>query len=128
MTASSLSLVVPSTLICGARISLHDSFSCCRAWALEPWLSRCGAQLSRFQACGILVPGPEIKPVSPALASGFLTTEPPGKFQEKRQFKHWLMFVFLALAGQRSVSAPAQPVLCHCPTFLVPRKHVVGGV
>ena len=74
------------------------------------------------------LPRPRISYVSPTLASGFLTTEPPGKFQEKRQFKHWLMFVFLALAGQRSVSAPAQPVLCHCPTFLVPRKHVVGGV
>ena len=33
-------------------------------------------------ACGILVPGPEIKPMSPALQGGFLTTGPPGKFQE----------------------------------------------
>ena len=33
-------------------------------------------------ACGILVPGPGIKPMSPALQGGFLTTGPPGKFQE----------------------------------------------
>ena len=30
-------------------------------------------------ACGILVPEPGIEPMSPALASGFLTTGPPGK-------------------------------------------------
>ena len=30
-------------------------------------------------ACGILVPRPEIEPMSPALQGGFLTTESPGK-------------------------------------------------
>ena len=30
-------------------------------------------------ACGILVPGPGLKPVSLEWASGFLTTGPPGK-------------------------------------------------
>ena len=35
--------------------------------------------LSCPEACTILVPGPEIQPVSPALAGKFLTTEPPGK-------------------------------------------------
>ena len=30
-------------------------------------------------ACGILVPGPEIKPIFPELAGRFLTTGPPGK-------------------------------------------------
>ena len=30
-------------------------------------------------ACGILVPQPGIKPMSPALGGGFLTTGPPGK-------------------------------------------------
>ena len=30
-------------------------------------------------SCGILVPNPGIEPMSPALAGGFLTTEPPGK-------------------------------------------------
>ena len=35
--------------------------------------------LSCPEACRILVPGPEIQPVSPALAGKFLTTEPPGK-------------------------------------------------
>ena len=33
--------------------------------------------------CGHL-PDPRIEPVSPALAGGFFTTEPPGKLQEKR--------------------------------------------
>lgn len=36
-------------------------------------------RLSRLTACGIIVPGPGIEPVSPALAEGLLTTGPPGK-------------------------------------------------
>ena len=36
-------------------------------------------QRSFPRACGILVPQPEIKPWSPPLEVGFLTTEPPGK-------------------------------------------------
>ena len=35
--------------------------------------------LSCPAACGILVPGPGIEPVSPAFAGGFLTTGPSGK-------------------------------------------------
>ena len=35
--------------------------------------------LSCPKACGILIPGPGIEPVSPALVGGFLTTGPPGK-------------------------------------------------
>ena len=31
------------------------------------------------EACEILAPGPGMEPMSPALASEFLTTEPPGK-------------------------------------------------
>ena len=42
-------------------------------------LSRCGTQVYCPVACGILVPGPGIEPVSPALEARFLTTEPPGK-------------------------------------------------
>ena len=34
-----------------------------------------------LQACGILVPQPEIKLMSPALAGGFLTTGSPGRVQ-----------------------------------------------
>ena len=34
-------------------------------------------------ACGILVPRPGIKPASPALEGGFLTTGPPGKSLEQ---------------------------------------------
>ena len=43
-------------------------------------LGRCGfwVQFSCSAVCGNL-PGPGIEPVSPALADGFFTTEPPGK-------------------------------------------------
>ena len=36
--------------------------------------------LSCPSACGIPVPQPAVKPVSPALEGRFLTSEPPGKF------------------------------------------------
>ena len=35
------------------------------------------------------LPGPGIKPVSPALAGGFLTTVPPGKSQDLSVLIHW---------------------------------------
>ena len=35
--------------------------------------------LSSSAACGLLVPQPRIKPISPALQGRFLTTGPPGK-------------------------------------------------
>ena len=36
-------------------------------------------RLSCLEACGILFQGQGVKPASPALEGGFLTTEPPGK-------------------------------------------------
>ena len=41
-------------------------------------LSSCGAQV-QFPCSMWNLPGPRIKPVSPALTGGFITTEPPGK-------------------------------------------------
>ena len=85
-------------LHCGARASHCSGFSCCGArasdtrasvvvacglsscgsWALELRLSSCGTRALLF--CGMWdLPGPGIKPVSPALAGRFLTTAPPGK-------------------------------------------------
>ena len=46
------------------------------AWGL---FSSCSTGLSYLGACGILVPRPEIEPMSPALEGGFLTIGPPGK-------------------------------------------------
>ena len=47
--------------------------------------------LSWPTACGILVPQPGIKPMSPALEGGFLTTGPPGKSLTTIFFKRILM-------------------------------------
>ena len=54
----------------------------CSAWAsLQLWCAGSRAHgLSCPTACGILVPPPGIKPMSPALEGGFLTTGLPGKF------------------------------------------------
>ena len=85
---------------CGVQASHCGGFSCCRAWALGPrasvvqlmglivvaWGSRERAQ---WLWCTGLVapsmsdlPGPGIKPVSPALARSFFTTGPPEKSQK----------------------------------------------
>ena len=48
---------------------------CCSAWASLVVVGR----LSCPVTCGILVPPPGIKPMSPALGSEFLTTGPLGK-------------------------------------------------
>jgi len=62
---------------CGVQASYHSGFSWCRAQAL-------GAQalvvvahgISCPRVYGILIPGPGIEFVSPALSDRFLTTEP----------------------------------------------------
>ena len=84
-------------LCCGVR-AYCGGFSCCRArglgawasvvvapmlsscdlWAPEHRLSSCGARASLLRGMWDL-PGSGIKPMSPALAGGFLTTAPPGK-------------------------------------------------
>ena len=87
-----------ATLPCGVWASHCGGFSCCGAWALGVLasvvaarkLSSCGswALECRLSSCGTRalllrgmwdLPGPGFEPVSPALAGGFLTTEPSGK-------------------------------------------------
>ena len=70
---------------CGARalgacasVVVAHGLSSCGSRALEHRLSSCGAQASLLHGMWDL-PGPGRKPVSPALAGGFLTTAPPGK-------------------------------------------------
>ena len=61
-------------------------------------LSRCGTWVYCPMACGILVPGPGIEPVPPALEGRFLTTEPPGKSHPAFLLKEEIlapMFFFL---------------------------------
>ena len=82
-------------------VSRHcDAFSCCGVRALGArasvvvarGLSICGSRalVRRLSSCGAwaqllcgtwALPGPGLKPVSPALAGGLLTTAPPGKSQ-----------------------------------------------
>ena len=64
----------------GARASVivARGLSSCGLQALERRLSSCGAQALLLRGMWDL-PRPELGPVSPALAGGFLTTAPPGK-------------------------------------------------
>ena len=78
-----------ATLHCGAWASHCSGFSCCRAQAPEhAGFSSCrGCVLKhRLCSCGLRaqlplsmwgLPRPRIKPVSPALQGGLLTTRPP---------------------------------------------------
>ena len=63
---------------CGARASHCGGWSRCRAWALDCRLSSCGERAQLLRGMWDL-PGAGLKPMSPALAGGFLTTAPPGK-------------------------------------------------
>ena len=61
--------------------SRRTGFSCCGLLALERRLSSCGARAQLLRGMWDL-PRPELEPLSPALAGGFLTTAPPGKSPE----------------------------------------------
>ena len=66
----------------GSIVVAHG-LSSCGTWALECTDSvDLACRLSCPVACGILVPQPGIKPMSPALEGGFLITGPPGESQE----------------------------------------------
>ena len=62
---------------CGAQALGHVGFSSCTS-SRAPELSSCGTRAQLLHSVWDL-PGPEIEPMSPALAGRFLTTEPPGK-------------------------------------------------
>ena len=85
---------VGATLRCGAQAShcggfsllqstasRHMGFSSCGSQALERRFSSCGARDSLLHDMWDL-PRPGLKPESPALAGGFLTTAPSGKSPE----------------------------------------------
>ena len=61
-----------------ASVVAARGLSSCCSRALECRLSSCGAQAQLLHSMWDL-PGPGIKPMSPALAGGFLTTAPPRK-------------------------------------------------
>ena len=81
-----------SDLALGLRCCVQ-AFSSCGEWelhfvvvhglllAVASLVAEPGAQVSSCGTRGMWdLPGPGIKPVSPALAGGFLSTAPPGKF------------------------------------------------
>ena len=63
-----------------ASVVVACGLSSCGSQALEHRLSSCGARAQLLRGMWDL-PGPGLKPVSPALAGGFLTTAPPRKSQ-----------------------------------------------
>ena len=83
----------------------------CRVRALE-WehLVVVALRLSCSMACGILVPWPGSKPMSPALQVGFSTTGRPGKFlQQWFKTKQVCSFIILEVRSLKTVSAGLLP-------------------
>ena len=71
-----------SMYLCWILVAAHGLLFSCGMWALGHMGSVVAAHgLSCPMACGILVPQPGIKPMSPALEGRFLTTELPRKYQ-----------------------------------------------
>ena len=76
-------LIAVASLVSGAlgvraSVVVARGLSSCGSQALEHRLSSCGARALLLRGMWDL-PRPGLKPMSPALAGGFLTTAPPGK-------------------------------------------------
>ena len=70
---------------CRAWALGQTGFSSCSSWALDCKLISCGAWTQLLDSMWDL-PGPGIKPVTPALAVKFLTTGPPRKSRKLMHF------------------------------------------
>ena len=66
------------------RKASHCSSLCCLAQALGAWASVVGTPWVWLPLGMWDPPRPGIKPMSPALAGGFLTTGPPGKSHNEK--------------------------------------------
>ena len=83
-----------------------DGLSSCSSWALEYRLSGCGTWAQLLLSMWDL-PGPGIKPLSPALAGGFFTIEPPGKPR----------LGFLMQSDTQVTEIDCQGTLAHLPSY-----------
>ena len=89
------------TLSCNVRASLWGGFSCCGARALAH---------SGFSSCSMRdLPWSGMEPVSPALAGGFFSSEPPEKLKE-------LFFSFSQPTPMPNSYQPASPSRSYSPS------------
>ena len=76
-----------------ASVVVACRLNSCGSWALECRLSSCGTWAELLHSMWD-VTGPGLKPMSPALAGGFLTTVPPGKSLEVVFCRSFFPFFF----------------------------------
>ena len=96
--------------------SRHTGFNSCSTRALELRLSSCGTQAYLLHSMWDL-PGPGLEPMSPALAGGFLTTAPPGRFlilifdkiYDRTSHSHSISFLSFYSQTQSSQTWPETP-------------------
>ena len=76
-----------------ASVVAAHVLSICNSWNLENRLSSCDAW-AYLICCKWYLPGPRIEPMSPAMADGFFTTEPPGKHR-RQVLLHQTIFILI---------------------------------
>ena len=120
---TSFSVIALGGLLVGALIVEQGVWGCssCGYWALEHNLSSCGAGLS----CSADLSRLGIKPVSPVLAGGSFSTEPPGKPQVSFfNLTSTQITSFKNLPLTTSYHLPATWLQCNCDFLCVPQpKH-----
>ena len=99
--------------------SRRMGFSSCGSRALVHRLSSCGARIQLLHGMWDL-PGPGLKPMSPALAGGFLTTAPPGKPHLRKNFCE-PRFLHLPIHKKRENHSLEISVLCDQRCMPLPR-------
>ena len=89
-------------------------FSSCGSQALERKLSSCGTWAQLLHGMWDL-PGPGLKPVSPTLAGGSLTTAPPGKSQLSILY----IVVYICQSQSPNLSLPTLSPVNHKSVFYI---------
>ena len=90
-----------------------QGFSGCGSQALEHRLNSCGSQAQLFRGTWVS-PRPRIEPMSPALAGGFFTTEPPGKPFQFFFFSKQEFFIAIVLILGFPGAASGKEPTCQC--------------
>ena len=99
--------------------------SSCGSQTLKHRLNSCDAQAELLCRMWDL-PGPGIKPMPPALAGGFFTTEPPGRHFYTFNSVQFSCSVMSDICNPMDCSMPGLPVHHQLPEFTQTNVHWVG--
>ena len=89
-------------------------------------LSSCGTPVYLLREMWDL-PGPGIEPMSPVLAGGFLTTEPPGKSQDTKLIHKNLLCFFTLITNYQKELRKQSHLQLHQNNIIPWNKFTQGG-